>query len=390
MLDTGGIERVAVQIASALLDGGWNAVVASPLPRSGARSGGATKGPLERELTAMGATHVELPAMGGNPFRIWANTARLARITRERNVKLVHARAPWPAWSAAFAAKRASIPFMTTFHEIYEGHDRFIGKRVNSVMTAGDRVIAVSDYVQDHIREVYDVEPSRIRVVRRGIDTRLFDPSAVRGHRVAALSERWQLGYERRIVMLPGSVVRSKGHLVMLEAMSLCREDDFLLLVVGDLEPGSAYVREIEREILARGLSDRVHFGGHCDDMAAAYMLADVVALPATGSEAYGRMVVEAQAMGKPVVVTNVGGLPETVMPASTGWLVAPGDPDELAWALRLALSLEDDVKVRLAERARSFVMEELSVEQMCRRTLDLYRELVRDAPRKPHADQAA
>ena len=154
------------------------------------------------------------------------------------------------------------------------------------------------------------------------------------------------------------------------------------MLVVGDLDSKSAYVREIERTILAKNLSDRVHFGGHCDDMAAAYMLADVVILPAVEPEAFGRVAIEAQAMGKPVVVSHMGALPETVMPASTGWLIKPDDPDELAWALDLALSMEGDVKERLAERARAFVVEELSIEQMCRRTIDIYRELVRNAPR--------
>ncbi|MCB1832425.1 MAG: glycosyltransferase family 4 protein [Geminicoccaceae bacterium] len=369
-LESGGAERGTVQIAGALVEAGWNAVVAS----SGGR--------LERELAATGATHVTLPLASKNPLVIASNAFRLAKLARARNVRLIHARSRAPAWSAAFAARRAGISFMTTFHGVYQGHDHWLKKRYNAIMTAGDRVIAVSDYVHEHVQKVYGVDAARVRVIRRGVDLAAFDPAIVRGHRVAALSERWQLGYERKVVMLPGRVVRIKGHLLMLDAMMRMERRDFIVLIVGDLDPASSYVKELERDILRKGLTDRVHFGGHCDDMAAAYMLADVVTLPAIGPEAFGRVAIEAQAMGKPVIVTNAGGLPETVMPASTGWLVEPNNPDELAWALDLALSMETDVRERLATRARQFVADELSIDQMCRRTLDVYRELVKDAPR--------
>ncbi|MEZ5838333.1 MAG: glycosyltransferase family 4 protein [Geminicoccaceae bacterium] len=371
-LESGGAERGTLQIAKALVDNGWNAIVAS----SGGR--------LVRELVATGASHIELPVDSKNPVVIAINVLRLSKIIREHNVRLVHARSRAPAWSSAFAAKRTGISFMTTFHGVYQGYEHRLKKRYNAIMTAGDRVIAVSDYVLEHIQQVYNVDPSRIRVIRRGVDLQTFDPSLVRGHRLAALSDRWQLGYDRKVVMLPGRVVRIKGHLVMLEAMMRMSRKDFIVLIVGDLDPSSQYVREIEKDIIRKGLTDRVHFGGHCDDMAAAYMLADAVALPAIGPEAFGRVVIEAQAMGKPVIVTHTGGLPETVMPAATGWLVAPDNPDELAWALDLALSMDEEVGLRLAERARHFVAEELSVDQMCCRTLDVYRELVRDAPRPP------
>ncbi|MCB2053711.1 MAG: glycosyltransferase family 4 protein [Geminicoccaceae bacterium] len=368
--DGEAVARGVVQLARALVEAGWAAVVASP------------GGRLERELAGCGGVHVTLPLDSRNPLTVFADVRRLARTVTERNVKLIHAHGPLAGWTGAFAAKRAKIGFMTTFHRVQEGQNHWLKRRFNGVMTAGDRVIAVSDFIAEHIQEGYEVDGSRVRIVRHGVDLSAFDPAAVRGHRIAALSERWQLGYERRVVILPGRVERAKGHLVALEAMARMKRKDFLLLVVGDLDSKSAYVREIERTILAKNLSDRVHFGGHCDDMAAAYMLADVVILPAVEPEAFGRVAIEAQAMGKPVVVSHMGALPETVMPASTGWLIKPDDPDELAWALDLALSMEGDVKERLAERARAFVVEELSIEQMCRRTIDIYRELVRNAPR--------
>ncbi|MEZ5825953.1 MAG: glycosyltransferase [Geminicoccaceae bacterium] len=247
-LESGGAERGTLQIAKALVDNGWNAVVAS----SGGR--------MERELAATGASHVKLPLDSKNPLTMALNVMRLAKLIRERNIRLVHARSRAPAWSAAFAAKRAGVSFLTTFHGVYQGHDHWLKKRYNAIMTAGDRVIAVSDFVHEHVQKVYGVDSARVRVIRRGVDLSAFDPAVVRGHRVAALSERWQLGYDRKVVMLPGRVVRIKGHLALLEAMMRMKRRDFIVLIVGDLDPQSSYVKELERDIIKKGMADRASF----------------------------------------------------------------------------------------------------------------------------------
>ena len=246
------------------------------------------------------------------------------------------------------------------------------------MLVAGERIIAVSEHVAEHLERAYGVEPGRVRIVRPGIDMAAFDAERVRGHRVAALAERWHLGFERKIVMLPGPVARAGGHHLMLRAMRRLARRDFTLLVVGDVERDAAYVRRIEVQARREGLTERVHFAGPCDDLPAAYMLADLVVVPALQAEGYVRPAIEAQAMGKLVIVNNTGGLDETVKPVATGWLVRAEDPAELAWALDLALSISDDDKARHARHARGFVAHEFSLEQMCRKTLAVYRELVR------------
>ena len=150
------------------------------------------------------------------------------------------------------------------------------------------------------------------------------------------------------------------------------------MLLVGPQRAGDSYGEQIAALSRSTGLGERVRFGGDCDDMPAAMMLADLVVLPATAPEAFGLVVAEAQAMGKPVVVTAMGGLPETLMPGATGWLVRPDDPEELAWALDLALRMEPEVKARLAERAREFVAGELGIERTWQRTAAVYEELRR------------
>jgi glycosyltransferase involved in cell wall biosynthesis len=365
-LGGGGLERGTIDLAHYLVDQGWRALIAS--------AGGSE----DAELQAIGAASLQLPLRTKNPFAIWANIRRLQRLIRQHGVELVHARSRASAWSAYYAAKRCKVPFVTTFHGVYQGSGGVFKRRYNAIMTKGERVIAISDYVAEHIRERYDVPPERLRVIHRGVNIEQFDPAAVAAERVAALAERWRLERDTRIVMLPGRVTRRKGHTLLLRAIERLPRRNFVCVMVGELESGSSYPSEVEGLIGAIGLRDFVRMVGACDDMPAALMLADVVVVPSTlVPEPFGRVSVEAQAMGKPVIATDVGGLGETLMPAATGWLVPPDDVEELARALQLALAMPDDARARLAVRARRFVIRNYTLEQMGKATLDVYRELI-------------
>jgi glycosyltransferase involved in cell wall biosynthesis len=371
-LEEGTVARAVLATARRLVADGWRSCVAS------------AGGPLERELAAQGSAHVRLTVETANPLTLSTNIGKLGKAIREHKVELVHAQSRAAAWSASYAARRAGIAFVTSFETAYQGGDGGLTRRWNAVMAEGARIIASSEYLADHIAQTYGVEASRLRIVRQGVDLDAFDPERMRGHRMTKLAERWHLGVDRKVVMLPGAIVRRRGHLAMLEAMQRLERDDFLLLVCGELEPKDAYARELQVRIKECRLEERVQFAGGCDDWPAAFALADLVVLPATGegSDLDATPLIEAQAMGKPVIVGNVGSLGEAVLVASTGWLVPPDDPAELAWALDLGLSLEAETRERLAERARAFVMREYGTEQSARRTIAVYRELVRNAPR--------
>ena len=367
-LKEGGAERGTVDVARHLVGRGWRAVVAS------------AGGPLEDELAAVGAHHITLPLDRKNPFAIRRNTGRLYRVIREHGVDLVHARSRAPAWSAYYAAKRAGVPFVTTFHGVYEGSQRWLKRRYNAIMAKGERVIAVSDYVADHVRERYGVPKPQLKVIHRGVDLDRFNPMAVSEDRVQALAERWRVPAGAAVIMLPGRVTRIKGHIHLLRAIERVTRPNLICLFVGSIPPRAAYSDEVEGLIGAMGLRDTVRMVGSCDDMPAAMLLADIVVVPSTGPEAFGRVSVEAQAMGKPVIVADVGGLGETLMPAATGWIVPPAEPRALAEALTLALDMAPDARARLAQRARRFVMRHFGADQMGRRTLAVYREVLGEA----------
>ena len=360
----GGVERGTVEIAQAIVAKGGRSLVVS--------SGGARA----HELKRVDAEHIELPVHSKNPFVMHANIDRLARIIATEKVDIVHARSRAPAWSAYYAAKRQGVPFMTTFHGTYGASNR-LKRRYNSVMTRGERVIAISRFIGGHVLQNYGVPANKIRIIHRGVNLDRFDPSKVTAERVAALANDWRLGDGLPVVMLPGRLTRWKGQAMFIEAIGNLGRRDIRCLVVGGDQGRTKYRQELENLVNKQGLGEIVRLVDHCDDMPAAYMLTDVVVSASTDPEAFGRIVVEAQAMGRPVVASDHGGARETVIEGETGWLFPPGDVTALTGALEKVLGLARESRAALAQKAIANVRENFSLEAMCAKTLDVYTEVL-------------
>lgn len=363
-LVTGGAERGCIDVAAAIARAGGTALVAS------------AGGPMARELERYGARHLTLPLASKNPFTIWRNAARLAAEIRARGVNLIHARSRAPAWSAMLAAKRCGIPFVTTVHAPYHFKGR-LKLRYNSVMAAGDRVIAISEFIYRHVQQTYGVGDDRLRLVHRGIDMVAFAPERLSQERVATLARRWNLPEHQRIVLLPGRLTRWKGHAVLLRALAKLGRKDVRALLVGSDQGRRHYRDELEALATELGLQGQVTIGDHCNDMAAAYFLADVVVSASTEPEAFGRVIVEAQAMGRPVIVSAIGAVAETVVAGETGLVVEADNPDALAEALGTVLALDPLERKAIGQDGIRFVRERFTRERMCAETLAVYSELL-------------
>ncbi len=364
-LETGGVERGTVDIAQALTKAGWTSLVAS--------SGGI----MVREVERGGGKHIALPVDSKNPLVMSRNIARLTHLVRRHDIDILHVRSRAPAWSALAAARRTNVPFVTTFHGNY-GASNPLKRWYNSVMARGDRVIAISEFIGEQVCGRYGADSSKVRVIPRGVDIGVFDPAAVSAQRVIQLAEQWRLPDDARVIMLPGRLTRWKGHLVLIEAIARLEDRTGLrCILVGSDQGRTAYVRELEKEIARRNLQDIVQIAGDCRDMAAAFMLADVVVSTSVEAEAFGRVIAEAQAMGRPVIATDHGAARETVAEKETGWLVPPGDASTLAVALREALALDAAMRDALAKRVIENVRADYTKELMCERTLSVYREVL-------------
>jgi glycosyltransferase involved in cell wall biosynthesis len=362
-LRSGGVERGTLEIAEAQIAAGFRAIVAS------------AGGEMVPALEALGAKHITLPLTAKTPWAIWRNAAALAALARAEGVALIHARSRAPAWSALIAARRLGLPFVTTYHGAY--NEGFPGKRLyNSVMARGDRVIAISHFIADLIRARHGVDEARLRVIPRGVDPRRFDPALVSAERLAALRAAWGVAEGQPIIMLPARVTRWKGQMVLVEAMAQL-PGDALALLVGDAAERPAFQAELQARIAGLGLQDRVRLVGHATDMPAALMLADVVVHASTDAEAFGRTVIEAQAMARPVIASDLGAPRETVAEGITGWRTPPGDAAALAAALSRALAMTDSERAALGARARAAVLSGYTTAAMQAATMATYRELL-------------
>jgi glycosyltransferase involved in cell wall biosynthesis len=361
----GGVERGTIDVASALIAYGWNAVVASE------------GGPMVRELERAGATHVTLPLASKNPFVIRSNIDRLVKLIVRYDVDIVHARSRAPAWSARYAAERTGRHFVTTFHNAY-GEGSFLKRRYNSVMAAGERVIAISQFVANHVASTYDVGADRLRLIPRGVDVARFDPDSVSPERLVRLMHAWRLPEDAQMVLLPGRLTRWKGQLVFIEALARLARPGVHAVILGAGD--AAYRRELEKAIAASGGGATFRLVDDSADMAAAYMLAHVVVSASTEPEGFGRVIIEAQAMGRPVIATAHGGAQETITQGDTGWLVPPGDAAALAAALAQALDQDPTARLAMSRREIAHVRAHFTSNLMAARTLTVYRELLPQA----------
>jgi glycosyltransferase involved in cell wall biosynthesis len=365
-LETGGAEQTTIDVARAVIEAGGHALVATRGGRMAAR------------LVSDGGRLAQMPVNAKNPLTVLGNAARLVDLIRREKVSLVHARSRMPAFSALWAAKATHTPFVTTYHGIYSAGNRF--KRwFNAVMTKGDMVIANSEYTRAHIlSEHAEVDPAKVVAIPRGVDLDRFNPSWVTPDRVAALRLAWGLPeVDRRTrFVLAARLSRVKGQLTVIEAAAKLKaagRSDFLVLLVGDDQGRTDYTQELIGAIAAAGLEDAVRVVGHCDDMPAAYLLGDVALASRITPEAFGRTAVEPQAMGRPVIASNEGGMTETVVDGATGWLVPAGDAEAWANAMAHAIELGHGRRAAMGQAGMSRVRQLYSNRGMCAATLQVY-----------------
>lgn len=364
-LGAGGAEQGCIDVAAGLVKSGATSIVVS---------NGGYRVP---EILRSGSIHIDLPVHSKNPFVMWRNIARLKKIIRDMKVDIVHARSRAPAWSAWRACDTTKARFMTTCHAPFNISGE--AKRFyNSSIARGEIVIAISNYVRDYLLKNYDIKEQNIRVIHRGVALEKFHPSSVAPTHLIKLSEDWRLPDGCLIVMMPGRLTRWKGHLVLIDAIAKLNREDVYCVMVGDDQGRSEFRAEVEAAITAKNLEGRVRIIGQCHDMPAAYMLSNVVVSASIEPEGFGRVPIEAQAMGRPVVATNHGGAMETILDGVTGWLVPPNDSDAMAKAIGDALSMDEHSHYEMATRAMAHVADNFTKTNMVEQTLDVYAELLK------------
>jgi len=361
-MNRGGVERGTVEIAEAIVKNGWKAVVVC------------NGGRMENQLRRVGAEVYTLPVDTKNPLK-WPSVRRkLKTVLLSVGADIVHVRSRAPAWIALPLAKSLGLNNVATIHSKFVPQN-FLKNIYNRKMLSADKTIAISEYVKSVLRNHYAdaIAEEEITVIHRGVDLAVFDPAQVSQHRIVRLSETLNLPDDGPVIMLPARATEWKGHIPLIEAVAQLEAKDVTLLLLGAGDGNSRFVERLRALAVKTGLDGRLRIADGTDDMPAALMLADVVAMPSIVPEPFGRVAVEAQAMGRPVVAFNHGGACESIIEGETGWLARPGDVNDLTRCLQAALSLGSRQRTIWAKRTRAHVEASFSTAQMCEKTLAIY-----------------
>lgn len=369
-LDAGAADIGVVELARILSSAGHRPIVLS------------RGGRLEHAVAAAGAEFIRADMASKNPIVILRHAAVIARLVSERHCDLIHAHGRAPAWSAYLAARLMRVPFLTSWYKGFR-EQNFFKHLYNSVMARGDRIIAVSDQIAELINERYGTSWSRIAVVPASVDAKRFDPAKVSPERVEVMRRAWGADSETKVILVAGRLIRRKGHHLIVQAIGRLKErglKDFICIFTGENQHRTHYAGELWDLVLATNMADVVRLAGPTDDLPAAYAAATVVVSAATQPEGLQHAILEAQAMARPVIVSDLGAGPEVVLapPAisedrMTGLRFSAGDDGALAAALIRIFSMPDAARRAMGARGREWVLGHFNAPAVADLTLRLY-----------------
>jgi len=361
----GGVERGTIEMARAIIEAGGRAVVIS---------GG---GPMVRHLDRIGAIHHQIPVGVKNPLSWGGLRRRVRRVLVDEEADIVHVRSRVPAWIALPAAKSLGLITVSTVHGRFQ-NSSMMKRMFNGKMLTADHVIAISNYVKSQIERQFGEKGKQLSVVPRGVDTDVFDPGAVAQSRVIRFVDSISLPEDQPVIMLPARPTAWKGHEILLRALAKIADRPFNCVLLGAADGKPAFVEHLTKTGMTLGLEGRFRLAHGVDDMPAALMAADIVAMPSVTPEPFGRVALEAQAMGRLVVAFNHGGAAESIIHGKTGWLATPVDEDSLAECLAKALDFSAKQRETMAAETREHIEAGFSTELMCSRTIAIYARLLK------------
>ena len=326
----------------------------------------------------------KLPVHSKNIILMLINTLIISLITIIYNIDIIHARSRAPAWSCLWACFLTRRKFVTTFHGTYN-FSNVIKKFYNSVMVKSKLIIAGSNFIFNHINENYEKflnSKNKLMVIFRGINLEYFNEKNIAEHKKKKLISDWNLDTEKKTILLPGRLTSWKGQDILIEALNILIEDynktNFQAVILGPDQGRRVYSKKLFSLVERYQLNQKVRFISHVKDMPVAYSIADIVVSSSIEPEAFGRVAVEAQAMKKPIVASDIGGSKETVLNGKSGILYKSGDARELAKVLNKLIELDKEALYSMGNEGRKNVTRKFDVEKMCQTTFTEYKKLLK------------
>ena len=341
-------------------------------------------GPLLKFIKKDKVKVLRLPVHTKNPLLILINTLALALFIIFFKINIIHARSRAPAWSCYFASFLTRRIFVTTFHGTYN-YKNNIKRFYNSVMLRSKLTIAGSNFIFSHINENYNdylAKEKKLRVIFRGINVDYFSAKNISLLKQEKLRQEWDLSSNKFTILMPGRLTYWKGQEKFIESLNILVEDyditNFQAIILGSDQGRKVYKKKLINLIQRYSLNKKIKFIEHCKEMPLAYSLADVVVSASIEPEAFGRVSVEAQSMGKPIIASNIGGSKETVLNKKSGFLYKHDDPRELAKSLNTVIQMSSDELKTMSNEGKKNITKKFNVETMCESNLKEYRKLIK------------
>ncbi len=370
-LGYGGAETGCFDLAHYLYENDYKSYIAT------------SGGPLLKYLNKKKVKLFRLPVQSKNPILIIINSIILFFIIIIYNIDIVHARSRAPAWSCFIATKLTRRKFVTTFHGTYN-FNTSIKKWYNSVMVRSDLLIAGTNFIFSHIQNNYSkyLNPkTRFLVIFRGINLDYFNPKRIKENDKQLLKKKWSIDENKKIILLPGRLTSWKGQEMFIEAISKLKNDTsdnhFVAVILGSDQGRKIYKKKLLRLVEQHRLSNDIIFVEHLDLMPIAYEISDIIVSASIEPEAFGRVSVEAQAMEKPIIASDIGGSNETIVSGKTGFLFEAGNSKHLSEKLNEVLNLSEVTRNGIGAEGRKNVIAKFNVEKMCNSTYSEYNKLI-------------
>ena len=369
-MEIGGAERTVLEITSFIKDTKFSSLVLT--------SGGKLVGELEKKNIEV----IKLKIDKKNPYSVIKNFFLFIKIFREKKIDLIHVRSRAPAWSAIFAAKKIGIPVLTTWHG-HVSNSSFIKKIYNSIMLKGDAVIANSAYTAERISKIYNIDLNKIDIISRGVNVESFERSKFSNTEISNMRKMWSVDDNKIIILFPARLTRWKGHLVTIEAINLLKKEKFfdhvIFLFAGEKAGAENYIKKLNSIITKFKLQENIKLVERIENMPLAYLASDIVLSPSIEPEPFGRIPIEAQAAGKTIIASDHGAVKDTIKNGNnfTGFKVKPNDPQALSIAIKQSITMDKKDLTKMHERAISNVKNNFSLENMCKKTLEVYKRLL-------------
>jgi glycosyltransferase involved in cell wall biosynthesis len=328
---------------------------------------------------------IRLPVQSKNPIIILINSIAIFFIILFYNIDIVHARSRAPAWSCLWACFFSRKKFVTTFHGTYNFSSK-IKFFYNSVMVRSKLIIAGSNFIFNHIDKNYkkylNPNKKKLMVVFRGINLEYFNSKNTSEKMVNSLIKNWKIDKNNFTILLPGRLTKWKGQEMFIEALNLLTEShhqkNFHAIILGSDQGRNIYSKKLSLLVERYRLKKKITFIENCKEMPVAYKLADVVISSSIEPEAFGRVAVEAQAMSKPIIASNLGGSKETILKGKSGLLFKSDDSKELAEIINKLMDTNKESLSLMGEEGRKNVEKKFNVDQMCQTTFTEYKKLLK------------